>query len=96
MNQELIGKLKDNNESLTELDLCRNKIDNIDVLEVLKYNSTLTYLSLPGNQIKNIDVFKVLKENNTLNYLYLDNKLIENNQILFEDILKYNFSLIEL
>ena len=96
MDQEIIDKLKNNNESLTELDLSSNQINNINVFNILKYNSSLTYLKLDHNQITNLDVLEVLKENNTLNYLYLDYKLKEKNKELLKDILNYNFSLISL
>jgi len=50
MNQNIINLLKKN--ELTELNLSCNHIKNINVFEVLKYNTSLTYLDLTCNVIK--------------------------------------------
>jgi Leucine-rich repeat (LRR) protein len=60
----------ENNDTLTELDLGYNKIDNIDVLKCLENNHSLTKLDLAVNKfIKNDieSVFnKVLEKNYSL------------------------------
>ena len=80
-NREIIKILEQvRNNDITELNLNRKYVNNIDVLcEILKNNTSLKSLILSNNHINNIDKLgDYLKNNKTLKELNLSFNILNN------------------
>ena len=97
---QAITRLKDNDPTLTSLDLSNMHINDVGatlIAEALKGNTSLEYLNLNTNQIGDIGttaLANTLKTNNTLKILYLDiNQITSTGVIALANALQENSSL---
>lgn len=92
-NMNIIYNELKNNSSITELTLkhCDNtELNEINIADMIKYNSSITKLNLSKNDFENIDnICEGLKINSSITELNLDNNKIENLKSLNE-VLKVN------